>query len=381
MTAIRAIAFFPWWAISEPATLGPVRLLPYERGVAPGDRTHVAQRDVDAVIGAYANGPRREVRKATLIEVDDWQLGQDPSPVVARLFAAQEAIAFSALAERSLFGGPFGYCCFHDFSLTVQRYQEGKGDTFAFTLRRRDGLAQHIWSSEDFAFQKPLHVGNMLKLPRLDASLVGVLMSGSLPQNWMEAVFEFNRANTDSTDVPTHVELIMMKSAFEQLLKIRPEWQDFERALDGVLGAPPPGSTEGPLGERWRQRFPRSTRLVHAWAREFCDRRGAAAHGSKGGNRFIWTESSHLAFASRLLPLVFKKLAADAGLYQMDPDDVERLSRVDEYIAHDPMSFREGRDEYAKHPWLEIDLDIRMRGISRHLRTAVDEALDGEAEG
>lgn len=380
MTAPRAIAFFPWWAVDEPMTVGPVRLLPFAKGQAPGELPHVEQRDIDAVIHAYATRPGQRLRKATLLEVDNWQLGQDPTPVLRRLFAAQEALGFAGLAGRSLFGGHFGYCCFHNFSLVVQRYQAGRGDTFAYAMRRRDGGSQHLWSSDEFAFQRPLHVDSTLKGPTIDADLVQLLMDETLPAHWGEAVAEYNRANTDSIDVPAHVEMVMMKSAFEQLLGIQPRADHFERALDQVLASlpPPPKAADGPLRTHWFQAFPRSSRLIHAWAREFCGRRGAAAHGSKGGDHFVWSEAAHLAFASLLFPLVLKKLATDAGRYSISLDDLDRLARIDEYIAHEPMSFREvDVDEYAtRHPWLEIDLDIRMRAISRQMRPGMLAALE-----
>lgn len=371
MSSPRAIAFFPWWVVDEPVALGPVRLLPYEKAKTPGDLANVDQGDMDAVVHAYATRPKHRVCKATLLEVDDWRLGQDPAPVRQRLFAAQEALGFAGLAGRSLFGGHFGYCCFHNFTLVVQRYQTGHADRFAYTMRRRDGGAQYIWSSDEFAFQRPLHVDTTLRAPPIDGDLVQMLMDETLPAHWSEAVAEYNRANTDSIDVPIHVEMIMMKSAFEQIFRIGPTWQHFKRALDSTLASLPESipSVSGPLDERWRLAYPKTTRLIHAWAREFCARRGMAAHGGKGGDHFVWSEAAHLAFASVLFPLVLKKLATDVGRYTISLDDIDRLTRIDEYIAHDPMSYREDHeDEYgSKHPWLEIDDDIRMRAISRRM--------------
>ncbi|WP_457097894.1 hypothetical protein [Lysobacter sp. P5_B9] len=264
--------------------------------------------------------------------------------------------------------------------MVVQRFQAGRGDTFAYTMRRRDGGSQHLWSSDEFAFQRPLHVNSALSGLSIDAHLVQLLMDESLPVNWSEAVSEFNRANTDSIDMPMHVEMVMLKSAFEQLFGIQPRADHFERALERMLSSlpPPPRSADGPLRARWLQAFPKSGRLIHAWAREFCSRRGAAAHGSRGGSHFIWSEASHLAFASLLFPLALKKLAADARGYPITSDDMERLVRIDEYIAHDPMTFREDDDsDYGtKHPWLEIDLDVRMRAISRVMYPSMVTALE-----
>lgn len=380
MTERGALAFFPWWTTEELRELGPIRLLPYVRGVAPGHQVHVDQADLDAVIHAYASRPGQRVRQATLLEVDDWRLGQNPTPVLQRLFSAQNALGFAGLASRTLFDGPFGYYCFHHFSLVVQRYQPGRGDTFAYTMRRRDGGSWNAWSSDEFAFQRPLHVGIPLKSPLIDEALVHLLIDETINPRWKEAVAEYNRANTDSADIPIHVEMVMMKSAFELLLNIGPGAKPFEQALTKVMDSLPesPEVVDGPLRTRWFSAFPRSTRLFQAWAREFCARRGAAAHGAAGKDHFVWSEEAHLAFASLLFPLLLKKLAADEGRYRISLDDLDRLGRLDEYIAHEPMHFRE--DEFpSRHPWLEIDFDIRMRAISRvddpGLMAAVEEGI------
>lgn len=378
-----AIAFFPWWAVHDPVTWGPVRLTPYQRGQAPGDGRGVAQADLDSVLQAYATRPGKPVRRATLLEVDAWCLGQDPDPVLRRLFAAQEAVGFAGLAARNLFEGHSGYNCFHNFSLVVQRYQPGKGDMFAFTMRRRDGGARHVWSTDEFGFQCPLHVDSTSRMPPMDGELVRLLMDETLPPRWSEAITEYNHANTDSIDVPAHVEMVMMKSAFEQLLNVKPEAKFFEEALTQVIDtAPVPlKQADGPLAARWIQAFPRSHRLYQAWAREFCSRRGAAAHGSRKGDHFVWSEAAHLAFASFLFPLILKKLAAEQGLYTISDEDLERLSRIDEYLAHEPMGFREddAQEFPTQHPWREIDLDIRMRSISRRMypemMAAIEEGL------
>ena len=53
----------------------------------------------------------------------------------------------------------------------------------------------------------------------LAETLIAAAPRGS---NLFEALVEFNAANTDSPDVPEHVEVVMVKSAFEFLLRCRP---------------------------------------------------------------------------------------------------------------------------------------------------------------
>ncbi len=50
---INAIAAFPWVTCNEPIEVGPVRILPYERGRFPGDLTHAKQSEIDAILEAF----------------------------------------------------------------------------------------------------------------------------------------------------------------------------------------------------------------------------------------------------------------------------------------------------------------------------------------
>jgi hypothetical protein len=216
----RAIAFFPWAYVEEPMILGPLRLLPYRKGKLHGVLPNVKQADIAGVLGAYSNRPNRPVERATLLEFADWQAGMPLSEELAsELFRIRNLIAFSALSKRRLFRGHSGYCNSHTYSLVLQRFNPGGTGTFAFDTRRRDGATSHMWGSDEFAFHRPNHVDYNPKIA-LDEKLLTALLSLPTPHRAYEAIVEFNAANTDSSDVPCHVEVVMCKSAFEWLLKI-----------------------------------------------------------------------------------------------------------------------------------------------------------------
>jgi hypothetical protein len=354
-----AIAFFPWIAVDEPITIGPLRLLPYHRGKQPGALPHVTQADIDSVLSAYANRPRKIITRATILEFGHWQSGMDAQEIVSDLFRARNALAFAALSRRQLFQHHFGYCNYDSYSLVVQRYQPGYAGTFAFSTRRRDGGTNQLWSSDEFAFHRPNHVEPTGKVD-FDESLLAALLD--LPEResrFFEALTEFNCANTDSPDVPEHVEVVMMKSAFEWLLQISEKANEFVEALSRCLhDIPPIESLEGPLKQEWQNARSKAARPLEAWAREFCDVRGASAHGKpRKAARFVWPAHIHLAFASLLFPLVFKKVAAQEGLPTLAPYDVERLKRIDAFLLHDPFQFDWLAAAHpGDHPWAKIDL-------------------------
>lgn len=371
MTQARALAFFPWWAITADRSIGPIRLRAFRRGQAPGDLRHATQADLDAVLTPYATRPHRQLRAATLLEVDDWEQGQDPEQAIPRLFTAQEALAFAGLASRRLFAGHFGYCCYDYFDLVVQRYDGNKAH-FAYYTRRRDGRTHHAWSTRDFEFQPPLQVTGPIQ-PDLDEALIELLMHPDCSPKWTEAIYEFNHANRDSTDLLEHVEMIMVKSAFERLLDIGGNGKAFETALLRVLPDPDDPFPPGPVTQAWQRRSVQPQRLLGAWAREFSALRGASAHGiERRSQRSVWSEAAHLAFASILFPLLVKQLAAQRWGYQMRGEDTERLRRLDAYLTHDPFAPRSAEEDDTAHPWAAIDASVREQAIARMISRGLE---------
>lgn len=351
----KAIAFFPWWNVGQPLQIGSIRLLPYEYKKQPGDLSLVMQREIDQVFSVYSGLPKGRVKKATLLELEGWVIGDDPDHCLEEIYRARELIAFSALAQRKLFSKSPAYCCSDTFSLVVQRYSPGSSGYFSYLTRRRDGWVSNVWSSSEFAYRRPMHVFSHDK-PSIDECLLRMLLN-SKNENWMDAIVNFNKANTDSNEVSTHFELIKMKSAFESLFSIGPNRNEFQEALMKILsGINVEGDFNGPLLEKWNL-GPKRERPLYAWIREFCGMRGGAAHGGRvKPSGFVWSEAAHLAFASILFPLVLKKLASDQGLFDLSVEDIETLRRIDRYVLYDPFGHIE--DEEALHPWSQIRLEV-----------------------
>jgi hypothetical protein len=365
---ISSIAAFPWVYCNEPIEIGSVRLLPYVRGKLPGDLPHAKQADLDAILAAYADLANHVVARATLLELGDWHTGMHAGDHVNELFWARELIAFAALAKRRLFRQHFDYCNAHTYSLIVQRYEPGKADRFVFSSRRRDGSVRHMWVSDQFAHLRPNHVSSSSPCD-LDRPLLAALLQLSRESPLREAIREFNSANTDSDDVPVHVEVVMVKSAFEWLLGINTGVQEFVEGLNlllsPILAAPP---VDGPMAERWRKRWG-AVRPLEAWARDFCDVRGAAAHGERSqAPRFVWPAHAHLAFAAIFFPLVLKKRLADESFLTLSEADAELLRHIEQLLMVDPFSgesLRRGQDN--EHPWAEIHYEALWNNLARRL--------------
>jgi hypothetical protein len=190
-----------------------------------------------------------------------------------------------------------------------------------------------------------------------------------------EAIVEFNRANTDSPDVPTHTEVVLTKSAFEYLFDIAHDAPKFADALQRVVpGRNLDDKPKGPLEPRWKEARPKAVRPLEAWAREFCDVRGGAAHGQKrGGGRFVWSEEAHLAFSSILFPLLVKYTISKSGVFALPERDQVELERIEDYLMHDPFAVPSTVKNEHTHPlnsvFARVQSEILRRGLLKEINT------------
>lgn len=348
-----AVAFFPWVYIDEPKSIGDIRLIPYRRGENSTKDGCVSQDDLDKLLSAYADRPNHLINKATIIETGSWKSGMDDQEVVSKLFRLQNLIAFSALSMRTLFNDHFNYCNYDNYSLVVQRFQKDSAGTFSFSTRRRDGQVNQFWSSDEFAFHRPIHVRSKTRM-QIDIKLLESLLKlTDKHSHFYESLKEFNFANTDSSDVPVHVELVMIKSAFEWLFSIGEKNSDFVKSLKKYL--PISQAENGIHASEWKERWPNEERPIFAWAYEFCALRGSAAHGKeRGREKFVWSYQAHLAFASTLFPLMFKKVLAANNLMEFSDFDIKKLELIDRYLLKNPFDYDSSK-ETDLHPWNLIE--------------------------
>jgi hypothetical protein len=231
-----------------------------------------------------------------------------------------------------------------------------------------------MWRSEEFAFVMPLHVESKATMKIDEALLAALLKADESDKLPYEAIVEFNRANTDSDDVPTHIEIVLVKSAFEYFFDISQNVNEFVDELRKVIPDRDPATKlDGPLAQRWMDARPKANRPLEAWAREFCDVRGGAAHGKpRGGARFVWPEEAHLAFTSILFPLLVKQRLAGEGFLTIDERDALELAWIEDYLMHDPFAPLP-RDGDHEHPWSAVYSfnvlgEIMRRGIEREIQ-------------
>lgn len=87
----------------------------------------------------------------------------------------------------------------------------------------------YLWGTDDFAFYRSLHVASIERVKLDESLLVALQAADSKDQLPHAAIVEFNLANTDSSDVPQHTEVVMTKSAFEHPFEMVVLATDFAR--------------------------------------------------------------------------------------------------------------------------------------------------------
>jgi hypothetical protein len=375
----KSVAFFPWVRIDDRLDEGRLRFIPYVRGEEPGTKAPVSQGALDRVIAAYVNPPRTPIHECTLIELDDWTIGQD-MPLPGQIWLARTCIGMAGLSSRRLFRRHFDYCNFDTYQLVIQRFNEDSAGTFSFTARRRDGVVNHIWDAEGFVWRRPPHVPSHARLSSDEAHYAATLLATCAKDAGLsEALEEFTLANTDSPDVPVHAEVVMLKSAFEWLYGINENVEEFVRALAADVGhlLATPNEVPDSVRTHWASASPKATRPLMAWARDLCKLRGAAAHGkSVRHERFRWSPEAHLAFASVLFPLLVRHRLRCTGAL---PDDAFERARL-KYIEHllVPELFASQGDE--EHPWSRFELRCRSAELEEHLRREIDRIDGGKGD-
>ena len=345
--------FMPWVACAEPLDLGVLRLVPYTRGAQPAAHDGWPQATLDAVLGSYGepdvypepNTPRH-VQHATLLTWTENPegVGLESAHIASRLVQAQY-VTFSALAKRR-YASHFGYCNADGYRPVAQCFDAGSPGNTAVTVRRRDGQSlQYIGGATAPRFIRPQHVDSNLWVD-IDAPLAAALLKvplGDLKDRLDAAIDLCVKANTDSSAMSERTELVLMRVAFETLLKATHETADLRRRFEEHFAQDLPAVPTwhaGALTENvWRARWPKAVkRPLDAWLKDFCASRNAVAHGPSQDKPPVWASHNHLLLASWLFALMVKKLLAEQGLYALSDCDQALRRGFEAFFAHDVLS-------------------------------------------
>lgn len=290
-------------AVEDETNLGDFALIPYRRGVSPAGPQSAKpdpplQARLDLLFEHFHHLPARNINVATVLRVGKHELTDDLTEEErGDAFLVAELVAFGGLAAREFFSPFFAgpYCNADTCQFLTQGFPDWPGGA-AITRRRRDARTLDYLPEDTNHTYAPQHVSPQEET-RLDVPLIRALLAARDTDSWRffeEAVFWFNRANTDGA-TREQSEAVMMVGAFERVLGLRGGSEHelaeaFKRNLapkaDMLVSAAPRVPPD-------RFRDPWTVR--EAWIRDFFRVRNEPAHGRRDPSYpSVWPLREHL---------------------------------------------------------------------------------------
>ena len=350
------IVMFPWLALDEPVRLEQFELLQFKQGLLPAGVKKRKQSLLDRLFRPYQQAGK-PVQSASLLRFRGHDYLDDLNEAErSEVFSIAELLTISGLSAREFFGLGMFYCNSDHFSCVIQTCESTFAGT-AITRRRRDGRTLNYVSANSFRVDKPHHVGGIMRT-RLDLPLLKALMAARKCdwwENFFEAIFWFNRANTDSDTITKEIEAVEIVGAFERLLGlVGGDERSLRRAF--IEAFVPKEELSCAASRRASiQRFKGCSSVREAWIADLFRLRGDHSHGRKKPRYpSTWSLDEHLLLAAFAFPLLAKQLLSTRGLYVPTRNDVAHVSAFEHLASINPFERPVDSTGNSGSPWTRI---------------------------
>lgn len=354
------LTFLPWLALNEALKLKEFHLLQYKRRFLPAGRSKPLQATLDRILKPYHH-LEKPVESATILQLPGHAITDDLNDSEREeIFTLSELITFSGLSRREYFGIGMFYCNADNFTCIVQSFQGTAGGA-AVSTRRRDGQTLGYITEDAYKIHQPLHVRKGFERTHLDVALLKSLLSARNEKWWgqlFDAIFWFNRANTDSDTIRPEVEAVKIVSSFEQSLGLT---RGKEKELREAFIACFVPNHEIAYSESDRSKSSKMygcASVREAWIADFFRLRGDHAHGRRKAHyRSAWALNEHLVLGSFAFPLLVKSLLAKHRLYAPVRDDRIGIDCFERIASVPIFEKRAGSNEW---PWNRILVEAEL---------------------
>lgn len=312
------LAFFPWLRIVNRVEIKNIILEPFVATEGNGNDSFTV---CSKILSSYVDKNGQSIKEATLVTLKGQTSLKDYSEdEMEYLFSIADIISFSGLSKREYFN--FGYFNSSDFMFIIQGF---KNDLCGITVvsRKRDGQKLNYIPLDDYTVQVSDNVSH--KIIDLDTNLISALLDAqdNLGDKWLEyadAIFSFNRANTDDVKVPESQEVIMVASSFQRILDAGHKEDELANKFLSVfdVGEDFDISTSG----RMKKSKIKYGTLRELWVRDFYRLRNDFAHGHrKNKKQKIWDAREHLLLGAYIFPLILKLRLQNDKFYTLKDED------------------------------------------------------------
>lgn len=383
-TQTRTISFLPWLRINEPVRIGRFAFTPFlDRDDQITESVREIGDAVRTIVSGYVDLRGTALRNCVLIldsqVTPSWDL---PVSALSEARWAATQLFLAAFSKNEYFSQVKQYSNSSMFTVYHQSFTLPI-DFIAVNSRRRDGsLMVGGYRHGEMKFTIPVYADMTGELPQFDMGLLTALerasSNGSAVLNRLRAALSFlSLANTDSDAMVPDAEIILMISAYEQLLA-PPEAgaRHLAQALSALLDRFGAVTVEQALNNRpginldpRHKKEQRSWRVHRKWMEEMYHLRNSYAHGdSIISRKWGWLPQEHLVIAALVFPLALKLLLLAEGHYAITRQDEVMCAALDGLLGQS--GWREPAEAGRNYTrWEEVLMNARSANrVARAVR-------------
>jgi hypothetical protein len=270
-----------------------------------------------------------------------WDLQDEDHKLISR---SAQILSLSAMSKNDYNTNIGCYANSARFQFFRQRFTEPL-TYIAFSTRRRDGSTTDAgYRHGEVKFSVPPQ-SKSFRETCVDTELAisghrALAANSPMARRLIPALSFFNLANTDSDVLEQEAEIILMGSAFEQVLdaygarRLNEAVGQNLRPYASVTVDQAMAARTGIVNEPEYEAQQRAWHLHRKWTQELYHLRNNYIHGEDFDSRtWGWHPLEHLVMAAFVFPLLVKLLLAAEGHYALAENDEARLAAVDKLLA------------------------------------------------
>ncbi|MCX6383169.1 MAG: hypothetical protein NTV16_01580 [Actinobacteria bacterium] len=331
-------AFFPWLKIKNNFDIEDFKLVRF-KVLEKDSFKDKFQNTCERVIEPYYTNIGDTINECTLIFLNNKNIFEDfTDNEIESLFSFVEKLTFSGLSKREFFNN-YSYCNSSDFNFIIQGFNKNLEGVTVVT-RRREGQTKNFLDIDSYKVIMPFYVNN--NMVEIDINLVKSLLDAKkdLREKWInfsDAIFFFNRANTDGNQITEHQEAVMMIGAFQRILMCKTADRD-ELITKFKNSFIPKKDLDISKSKRIiNSKYDNKVgSLREAWLKDFYELRGDYAHGKKETKKqMVWNVKEHLLLGSYIFPLLVKLSLNKSKYYNLSEEDFYNIELFEQLAEAD----------------------------------------------
>lgn len=337
----KTVAFLPWLKLAKAVTIGKTRFVPFRVPTGSPELPDLAP-SFTKILSSYVDLWNRPLETCTVATLDYRQPAWNVrSEDFERVSEDTSMLYLASMAANEYFQAVGHYVNRTMFNLYWQRFSEPV-EYMTVTVRRRDG-EQLLGGAKhgEAKLLMPAYAQAIDPAAMDDGFAEGLnkalAANSKLVHRLKPALAFLSLANTDSDEMGAPAEVILMASAFEQLLDVnrgaREAAQRFSELFHQFGGVTVDECLTTRRGILLNPKYATAQKKWFAhkkWMEELYDLRSYYVHGNDLTDRtWGWIPLEHLVMAAFAFPLAVKLALLQQGHYTLSREDQKRCWAMD----------------------------------------------------